>query len=169
MIRNAIDGDVLQIVALVNSAYRGDSSKLGWTTEAELLEGIRTDAVEVAAILADDNSAILVGVHNTQIVASVHVQKSRDVALLGMFAVSPWSQGRGIGKQMLIAAERHVQMEWNLSKIAMKVISLRHELIAFYERCGYRRTGTTQEFILPVAMGRPKVANLRLEILEKKF
>lgn len=169
IIRKAIGDDAPQIVALVNAAYRGESSRLGWTTEADLLEGIRTDHAEIMAILDDQDAMILVGISDAAIVASVHLQKNADAAFLGMFAVNPRAQGTGIGKQMLVAAERQVQDVWKIGKMRMKVINVRHELIIFYERRGYRRIGIAQDFILPAAMGRAKVANLKLEILEKNL
>lgn len=169
MIRKAVNDDTPQIVALVNAAYRGDSSRLGWTTEADLLEGIRTDSAEIMAILDDQDSTILVGIRDAEIVASVHLQKNADSAFLGMFAVNPRSQSTGIGKQMLMAAERQVRSAWKVSKMQMKVINVRHELIAFYERRGYQRVGIAQEFILPAVMGRQKIAGLKVEILEKNL
>jgi ribosomal protein S18 acetylase RimI-like enzyme len=169
IIRNAVIDDASQIVALVNAAYRGDSSRSGWTTEADLLEGIRTDYAEVMTILDDQASMILVGIRDTQMVASVHLQKNAEAAFLGMFAVNPCSQGAGIGKQMLVVVEHRARTVWGVRKIQMKVINVRHELIAFYERRGYQRTGVAQEFILPEAMGRAKVSSLKLEVLEKNI
>lgn len=169
IIRKAIADDAPRIVALVNAAYRGDSSRMGWTTEADLLEGIRTDRAEIMAILDDQDAMLLVAVSDAAIVASVHLQKNADAAFLGMFAVNPRAQGTGIGKQMLVAAERQVQAAWNVRRMRMKVINVRHELIAFYERRGYLRTGVVQEFNLPAGMGRQKIAGLKVEILEKNI
>lgn len=169
IIRNAVTDDAPRIVALVNAAYRGDSSRSGWTTEADLLEGIRTDHADVMTILADQASMILVGICDTQMVASVHLQKNAEAAFLGMFAVNPRLQGAGIGKQILVAAECRARTVWGVRKIQMKVINVRHELIAFYERRGYQRTGVAQAFILPEAMGRAKVSSLQLEVLEKNI
>lgn len=169
IIRKAIDDDVPQIVALVNAAYRGDSSRMGWTTEADLLEGIRTDGAEIMMILNDQDAMILVGIRDAAIMASVHLQKNADAAFLGMFAVNPSAQGIGIGKQMLVMAEHQIRDAWNVRKIRMQVINVRYELIAFYERRGYLRTGVVQEFNLPAEMGRQKIADLKVEILEKNL
>jgi len=97
----------------------------------------------------------------------VHLQKQPEQVCFGMLAVNPSLQGRGIGKQLLEAAERAAQEAWAINKSVMTVISRRNELIAFYERRGYRRTGINQAFPVKPELWTPKVADLRLEVLEK--
>jgi ribosomal protein S18 acetylase RimI-like enzyme len=160
--------DAAQIAALINSAYRGEASKQGWTTEADLLAGHRTGTEEIHRLISTDDSMFLLCMTNeAEVVGSVHLQKQAERVCLGMLAVSPSLQGRGIGKQLLAAAEQAAQQTWAVTKSVMSVISCRHELIAFYERRGYRRTGVSKAFPVNPELWTPKVADLRLEMLEK--
>ncbi len=159
--------DAGQIAALVNSAYRGESSKQGWTTEADLLTGRRTDTEEILRLISSDDSMFLLCKAKAELIGSVHLQKQAEQVFLGMLAVSPPLQERDIGKQLLLAAEQAAQETWAVNKSVMTVISCRNELIAFYERRGYRRTGISKEFPVNPELWTPKVADLRLEILEK--
>lgn len=159
--------DAGPIAALVNSAYRGESSRQGWTTEADLLAGRRTDIEEILRLISSDESMLLVCKINAELIGSVHLQKKEEQVYLGMLAVSPSIQGRGIGKRLLEAAERAAQETWAVNKAVMTVIASRNELVAFYQRRGYRRTGVSKAFPANPALWMPKVADLRLEILEK--
>ncbi len=159
--------DAGQIAALVNLAYRGESSKQGWTTEADLLAGRRTDTEEILQLISSDDSMFLLYKAEVELIGSVHLHKQAEQVCLGMLAVSPSLQGRGIGRQLLKAAEQTAQETWAVNKSVMTVIACRNELIAFYERRGYRRTGVSKEFPVNPALWMPKVADLRLEILEK--
>ena len=159
--------DAGQIAALINSAYRGESSHQGWTTEADLLAGLRTDPEEILRLILSDDSMFLLCKAEAELVGLVHLQKQAEQVCLGMLAVSPLLQGRGIGKQLLAAAEKAAQETWGVSKSVMSVIACRNELIAFYERRGYRRTGVSKTFPVNPELWIPKVAGLRLEMLEK--
>ena len=159
--------DAGQIVDLVNSAYRGESSKQGWTTEADLLAGRRTDVEEILRLISTDESMILLCKANAELIGSVHLQKQAEQVCLGMLAVSPPLQGKGIGKQLLEAAEQAAQEIWAVNKSVMTVIACRNELIAFYQRRGYRRSGVSKEFPVNLELWTPKVADLCLEVLEK--
>jgi ribosomal protein S18 acetylase RimI-like enzyme len=156
-----------RIADLVNSAYRGEFSRQGWTTEADLLAGRRTAADEIERLIAADDSMFLLCKMETQLIGSVHLQKQPDQVDLGMLAVSPPLQGKGVGKQLLFAAEQAAQQDWAVNRLVMSVIESRSELIAFYERNGYRRTGASKAFPLRPELWTPKVADLRMEILEK--
>jgi ribosomal protein S18 acetylase RimI-like enzyme len=159
---------VAAIVALVESAYRGEASRAGWTTEADFLDGQRTDAAEVASLIAARDSRIVLAVSGAELLASVHLQRSDHACHLGMFAVRPGLQGRGIGGKMLREAERIARNEWGCREMRMGVISLRTELIAWYERRGYRRSGDFRAFPYGDARyGLPRRDDLRLEILLK--
>lgn len=166
-IRKARNEDTARIVALINSAYRGESSTAGWTTEAGFLGGQRTDAEEVGGLIAAPDSVILLAEQGTEPVACVHLEKAERGAYLGMLTVKPTLQGRGIGSRLLAAAERAARAAWGAEKIVMAVITLRTELIAYYERRGYRRTGQLQEFPQDPRYGIPKVEGLRFELMEK--
>ncbi len=155
--------DTPAMTVLINSAYRGE----GWTTEADLLEGRRTDVEEVLRLLADDNSMFILCTMDEALLASIHLQNTVEGVHVGMLAVNPKLQGRGIGKALLQAAETAAQQTWSANRFVMSVISCRHELIAFYERRGYRRTGIYKEFPVNPSLWTAKVADLQLTILEK--
>ncbi len=155
------------IVGLVNSAYRGQSSKAGWTTEADLLGGQRTDVSEVSGLLSAQGSMFLLGLASGELVASVHLERAADAAKIGMLAVKPQLQGRGVGKELLEAAENAAIEAWQVKLARMAVLTNRSELIAFYERRGYRRTGCYEDFPADPKFGIPKVSGLRFEWLEK--
>lgn len=165
--RKAVVEEADFLARLINSAYRGDSSKAGWTSEAHLLDGQRTDPQEVRSLIQTANSLILLCLQGDETIGSVLIEKQESAAYLGMFVVRPDLQGNGIGKQFLRAAEQTAQQEWGVVKITMSVITLRPELIAFYQRRGYRRTGEVLPFPDDPAAGIPRVPNLQFEMLEK--
>lgn len=162
--------DVPAIVALVTSGYRGDASRVGWTTEADFLEGSRTDANDVAGMIKGERSIVLLGVQDGSIIACAHITVDGGTGYFGMFAVNPLLQGGGAGKRVLAEAERIVHEEWGLPAMHMTVIDIRYELIAFYERRGYRRTGSFRPFPYgDERFGTPLRKDLRFALLEKAF
>lgn len=163
----AESADAEQLAELINSAYRGESSKQGWTTEADLLEGRRTDIEEIRRLIATDDSMMMLCKTGAELVGSVHLLMNGGQVQISMLAVNPPQQGLGIGKQLLQAAERTAEQTWRVDRFVMAVIPCRHELIAFYERRGYRRTGISREFPVNPSLWTPKVAGLSLELLEK--
>ena len=166
--RTASADDVQAIVALVQSAYRGEASRAGWTTEADLLDGQRTDVDEVAALIGASASRILLCEQGGVLLASAHLEKHAATCHFGMFAVRPDRQGSGLGQAMLAEAERIARDEWGCCEMQMTVITLRTELIAWYERRGYRRTGVFRPFPYGDArFGLPKRDDLRMELLRK--
>ncbi len=168
--RRATHADIPAIVALVESAYRGDSSRAGWTTEADLLGGQRTDADDVRGCIERARSLVVLAEHAGRLVACAHVAADGETGYFGMFAVSPALQGGGLGTQVLAEAERVVRDEWRLSVMRMTVIDIRTELIAYYERRGYARTGITKPFPYgDERFGLPRRDDLRFEVLEKKL
>ncbi len=168
--RTASADDVYAIVALVQSAYRGDASRAGWTTEADLLDGQRTDADAVAALIHTPASRILLCKQDGALLASAHLEKYAATCHVGMFAVRPERQGGGLGRAMLTEAERIARDEWDCLEMQMTVITLRTELIAWYERRGYRRTGTFRPFPYGDArFGIPKRDDLRMAVLHKRL
>ena len=168
--RAATAVDVSPIVALVESAYRGDVSKQGWTTEADFLEGQRTDPVSVRNLLDKDGSRVLLAERDGEMLACCHIERQEDAGYFGMFSVSPTLQGGGVGKALLAEAERVAREEWQCRRMEMTVIDIRDELIAWYERRGYARTGIKKPFPYNDArFGIPKRDDLRFEILSKTF
>lgn len=168
--RAATAADIDAIVALVESAYRGDASRQGWTTEADFLDGRRTGADDVAACIERERSRILLAERDGVMLACAHVAEEDGAGYFGMFSVKPNLQGGGIGKHVLAEAERIAREEWKLRVMRMTVIDIRDELIAFYERRGYRRTGITKPFPYGDArFGLPTRDDLRFEILEKEL
>jgi ribosomal protein S18 acetylase RimI-like enzyme len=166
--RPAGAGDIPAVVALVESAYRGDSSRVGWTTEADLLDGRRTGPDDIEAILARDKSQLLLAERDGELLACAHVAVEDDTGYFGMFSVDPNHQGEGLGKIVLAEAERIAAEQWACPTMRMTVIDVRGELIAFYERRGYRRTGVKKPFPYGDArFGLPKRNDLRFEVLEK--
>ena len=138
--------DIPQLVALVNSAYRGETSKRGWTTEADLLGGIRTDEAAIQKLIDGPGSVLLqCRNENKELLGCVNLQNKQDELYLGMLTVSPDQQGGGIGKELLSASEQYARQQ-QVKAISMTVISIRSELIAWYERRGYHRTGETKPF-----------------------
>ncbi|WP_133500257.1 GNAT family N-acetyltransferase [Cognatilysobacter terrigena] len=169
--RNATPRDADAIAALVESAYRGDASRAGWTTEADLLDGRRTDANDVRECIARPDSVILLAIDpaTREAVACAHVAKEDGNGYFGMFSVRPTLQGGGVGKQLLARAERLAFNHWGLPAMRMTVIDVRDELIAFYERRGYVRTGIKKPFPYgDERFGLPRRDDLRFEVLEKR-
>jgi ribosomal protein S18 acetylase RimI-like enzyme len=169
--RVANEEDAKSIAALVNSAYRGDSSKKGWTTEADLLGGQRTDEDSIRNAIQCPDSYILCAFENaTTMWGCVQLMKDGDSGYLGMFTVDPLKQAGGLGKLLMSEAENFLRAKLRVQRIWMTVIVQRTELIAWYERRGYRRTGEFKPFPYDdVKFGIPKRPDLKMEILEKTF
>lgn len=166
--RSAGIDDIPLLVALVTSAYRGDVSRQGWTTEADFLDGNRIDADVLRHDIERPRSRVLTAERDQQILACAHICEEDNAGYFGMFSVQPGLQGGGVGKALLEQAERVVRDEWRLPAMRMTVIDIRDELIAFYERRGYRRTGIHKPFPYGDARyGIPKRDDLRFEVLEK--
>ncbi|WP_447586306.1 GNAT family N-acetyltransferase [Pseudoxanthomonas mexicana] len=166
--RPANHADIPALVALVTSAYRGDVSRQGWTTEADLLDGQRIDPDVLARDIGRARSRILVAERAGEMLACAHVAEEDGAGYFGMFSVRPDLQGGGVGKAMLAEAERIAREEWQLPTMRMTVIDIRDELIAFYGRRGYARTGIKKPFPYgDERYGIPKRKDLRFEILEK--
>ncbi|MFE7815308.1 GNAT family N-acetyltransferase [Streptomyces sp. NPDC057433] len=168
--RDATDADVDDLVALIESAYRGDSSRAGWTTEADILQGQRTDAEGVREVVKSPDSRLLTVEREGRIVACCQLEHRGGHAYFGMFAVSPGLQGAGLGRTIIAHAERQVRDTWGAREMHMTVITAREDLIAWYERRGYRRTGRTSPFPYgDERFGIPLRADLRFELLVKEL
>lgn len=165
--RTADVDDADMVAALVNLAYRGEGSRRGWTTEADLLEGRRTTPDEIRQLVGTQKSRLLLCLREAELLGSVHLEHEGDDVHIGMFVIRPEWQGKGLGKRLLQAAEAAALQVWQVKRAVMHVISCRHELIAFYLRRGYDRTGVLCDFPENPSMWTPKVTGLQLEVLEK--
>jgi ribosomal protein S18 acetylase RimI-like enzyme len=161
-----------RIATLVNSAYRGESGKVGWTTEADFLDGQRTDQEALQVLLEKQDSLILIA-HSSvtdavdDILGCVHLERRGEKCYLGMLTTRPNLQGQGLGKFLIQASVKQAQA-MGCQRIEITVIAGRHELIAWYEKIGFQKTGETRPF--PCGnprFGIPKVANLYFDVLVK--
>ena len=185
-IRLAQHTDAEAIANLINSAYRGESSRAGWTTEADLIDGLRTTAQEIAALIQRPHLFILIGELrigalemgkqemgniDQQVVATICCEcleeGGQHKAKLGMIAVKPTLQNQGLGRQMILAAEAHALNQWSIQKYCMTVVTARDTLIAFYNRLGYQPTGLVRPFPYESDLWQVKVEGLQFEYFEK--
>ena len=172
-VSTAGESDLESIATLVNSAFRGDSSRVGWTTEADLVGGQRTDPQSLRADLTSrPGSALLImrDEPDGKLLCSVWLEpRDADLWYLGMLTVRPDMQARGLGRSMLHEAERYAVAR-GARRMRMTVITVRETLIEWYERRGYARTGE----LLPFPYGNdrfglPQRDDLQFEVLEKKL
>lgn len=158
-----------EITALVNSVYRGENSKKGWTTEADFLEGIRITKEKVEEVISRENDIIFLAIYNSEIIACVHLQNAGRYSYLGMLSVDVNHQDKGVGKILINECERYTKHEWHLDEIKMKVIGRRKELIDYYLRRGYHLTGEREDFgVMSETFGDP-LEKLYFETLAKKL
>ena len=167
-ITTATEKDIAALDMLVNSAYRGNNSKKGWTTEADLLDGLRTDPDSLLKLIQDPDAAILKYTNEDGLIQGcVYLKKKQNKLYLGMLTVTPELQAKGIGKQLLAEAENYAKQN-SCNFITMTVISVRHELIAWYQRHGYLPTGETEPFPTDPKFGLPK-QELVFIVMEKSL
>ena len=168
--RRATADDIAALHALIETAYRGDSAKAGWTHEADLLGGQRTDAAALKAMIASDDQAILLVGEGGVPTGCVHVTVKPDgLAYLGLLTVDPHRQAAGLGRRLLMAAEAEAHAR-KCERIEMTVIAQRPELIAWYERRGYALTGERRPFPLDdPRFGLPTTRDLVFEVLAKRL
>lgn len=164
--RQARADDAVEIAELVNRAYRPDEHERGWTHEADLVHGQRISADQVQKLIAPD-STILVMQTDGRIVACVHVQVMGQACYIGMLATRPDLQVSGLGKQMLAHAESFARTRYGVDAFRMSVLSSRPELLAFYERRGYTRTGESEPYPLDAGVGTPLDPSVRVLLLNK--
>jgi ribosomal protein S18 acetylase RimI-like enzyme len=166
--RFAEEQDVPAIVSLVESAYRGEA---GWTTETHLLDGQRTDAGLVRAAVRGPGRAVLVAEDGGHLAGCCQLERRLAAEVyFGMFSVQPGRQGQGRGAQILAEAERLARDDWGARTMVLTVLAQRGELIAWYERRGYRRTGESRPFPYDdVRSGIPKRPDLSFVVLSKSL
>ena len=163
--------DLVAIHALVESAFRGDTARLGWSHEADLLDGQRTDMAELEAILADPRQHLLLARDGDALVGCVVLaDKGQGLAYLGMLTVDPHRQASGLGRQLLAAAERYAVRALGATRIEMTIIPHRTELTAWYERRGYALTGEDRPFPADdPRFGIPRRDDLIFSVMEKRL
>jgi predicted N-acetyltransferase YhbS len=169
--RPATLADIPALHALVESAYRGDSARLGWTHEADLLDGQRTDPESLTGIIDDPEQQNLLALDGSDIIGSVHIdRKDHGTSYLGLLSVDPRRQAIGLGKQLISAAERAAATHFGAHAIEMTVIKQRTELIDYYHRRGYSPTGEERPFPHgDVRFGLPKTSELVFVVLAKNI
>lgn len=167
----AVLADLPALHFLVESAYRGDSARRGWTHEADLLDGQRTDVAALRAMIEDPNQRILVLRDGDQLDACVALaDRGSGTTYVGMVTVAPHLQATGLGRLMLAAAEEQAVHLFEATRIEMTVIAQRSELIAWYERRGYRLTGERRPFpATDPRFGLPRRHDLEFLVLEKSL
>ncbi|QHV96810.1 GNAT family N-acetyltransferase [Spirosoma endbachense] len=172
LISTATEQDIAALNQLVNSAYRGDSSRKGWTTEADLLGGIRTDEEGLKTMLLNPAATVLKYEEDNQLLGCVYLER-KDTGTkysdlyLGMLTVSPDAQAKGIGRKLLEAAEQ-LAVKQQCRVVTMTVITIRHELIAWYQRRGYQPTGEMKPFPTDPRFGHPR-QQLEFMVMEKRM
>ncbi len=146
-VRPATVADAEAVAALVHASYRSEESRRGWTTEADLVGGQRADAAMVRHLVGLPDDVVLTAVDDDgRPLACCHLERRGGSAYLGMFAVRPGEQGRGVGRAMLAAAEAHARDTWGATRVEITVLNHRPELLAWYERCGFVPTGESHPF-----------------------
>jgi len=168
MITKATVEDVSSLNKLINSAYRGESSKKGWTTEANILEGKRTTEDELIEIIQDEKNTFLKYSENDEIIGCVLLKQKENELYLGMLTVSPELQNSGIGKKLMQQAEIFAS-NLGLSKIVMTVIAVRDELISWYKRHGFVDTGLREPFPVSDVFNQTATEPLEFMVLEKRI
>lgn len=167
LFRPATAADIVAISDLVNRAYRPLAGAEGWTHEADLVFGDRSTPQQVLESIQQENSVIFLALDNVMIEACIHLEIDGDSGHLGLFAVNPQRQGQGLGKQLLAQAEAFACSHFGVKRLVMHVVSARKELIDFYVRCGYQKTGQVMDYTQMSQAGVPKVDGLKVEMLEK--
>ncbi len=169
--RFATDTELDALVALVESAYRGERAAATWTSEAELIGGQRVDHDMVEAAVAGPTTSVLVlGGDGGSIVACCELSRpgANGRAGLGMFAVDPAHQSGGLGGRVLTEAERVAGEDWGAVRLELLVIDVRHELIDWYRTRGYHPTGERRPFPYgDERYGIPRRDDLRFAVLSK--
>lgn len=167
--RAATSEDIAALHRLVERAYRGDAARKGWTHEADLLDGQRTDAEALAEVVADPDRVILLAHQGEDLVGCVMLARQDDgSAYLGMLSVEPGLQAAGLGRALLEAAEDYCLQTLSARRVEMTVIRQRTELIAWYERRGYVLTGQTAPFPMDdERFGLPRRRDLEFVVLAK--
>lgn len=171
----ALQTDIAALNRLVNSAYRGESSRAGWTTEADILGGQRIDEGRLSEILSDPKQRLLCLRNDfNEVIGCVCLEQYTDrdgarCCYLGMLTINPEKQTGGLGKFLIGRAEEFARA-WGAIRMSLTVIHVRTELMAWYERRGYKRTGETESFPYgDERFGLPQRDDLHFVVFEKSL
>ena len=167
--RRGTISDAQAILTLIESAFRGDSSRQGWTTEADMLEGQRTDLAEVSGLLERADTYFVMAEQNETLLGNVCLTVHDRITHLGMFAVQPSQQSSGLGRALLQRAEQVARTELAAEVMEMSVIAQRTELLAWYVRRGYVATGEVRPFPYGDERVLPQRDDLHFLVLSKKL
>jgi|SRR5579875_3007027 len=168
--RLAVPADAPRLVDLIQSAYRGEASRDGWTSEADLVAGDRIDLPQVRHIITTPGSMMLVLDEDGRLTGCCAVQdRGGGVAYFGTFAVSPLAQGRGTGRRLMAEAERRAVADFGAATMEITVLAQQDALLAWYERLGFRRTGEERPFPADATFARPLRDGLHFVVLTKNL
>lgn len=149
--RMATPADASALRALIESGYRGDSARRGWSHEADLLGGDRTTPEEVAAMIAATEKRVLLAEQEGTLVGTVTITDlGQGLAYMGLLCIDPERQAGGLGRALVREVEQLAVRAFGAARMELIVVDARAELIAWYERRGYTRTGELRPFPLPM-------------------
>ncbi len=168
-IKKATAADIPAIIALVNASYRPQDPTCSWTNESHIVRGDRINFAQATTLIENPNQTLLLGYEARQLVACVFIETIQQVAKIGLLTVAIDHQQQGLGKQMLEIAERFIRESLHLNNIKMHVLLCRQELIDFYCRRGYRKTGEIYPYPAHHGAGTPLISNLQFEVLVKSL
>lgn len=168
--RLAVPADADRLVELIRSAYRGEASRQGWASEADLVGGDRISVEQVLSMIGGPSSVMLVLDEENGIIACCQLEdRGNSLAYFGTFAVSPAAQGAGLGRRLMAEAERQAVRRFGSAVLEMTVLAQQEMLVAWYERLGFRRTGETRPFPADQAHARPLHGDLHFVVLAKSL
>jgi ribosomal protein S18 acetylase RimI-like enzyme len=164
--RLAVPTDAARLVTLIQSAYRGETSRDGWTSEADLVAGDRISLAGVRHIIATAGSMMIVLEEGGGLTACCAItDRGEGLAYFGTFAVSPTAQGQGIGRRVMAEARRRAAQDFGASTMEITVLAQQAALLAWYERLGFRKTGEQRPFPADPVFARPLVDDLHFLVL----
>jgi ribosomal protein S18 acetylase RimI-like enzyme len=174
VIRDATNSDVVDLHELIERGYRGDSARLGWTHQADLVDGERIDVGELSAAIDDPAQKLLLAEEKGEVIGCVQISdQGEGTCYLELLCVMPWRQNKGLGNQLIVAAEQEAAISFGAVRMEMTVIERRVELIAYYGRRGYVPTGEKRPFPiegaqLPLIVLAKKIVSTRLHGLRHR-
>lgn len=167
-IRLANSSDIQNIAELVNLTYRPSDANISWTNESSYMKGNRISDEHIRDILLNPNAVILVAYEDQTLMGCVMIEKMESTAKIGMLTIRIEFQKQGFGKQLLGVAENYAFKRFLAKDIRMHVLTVRTELIDFYVRRGYQRTGIIHPYPVKAGFGLPLIDNLEFEVLTKQ-